>query len=376
MSNSAVAPIPSSRFAERRDKLLRELRRSEADTLLVTGVTNVSYLTGFTGDSSVLVIGPSVCVLISDSRFTTQIADECPGLDTFFRKVTETINDAIAKVLKKAKLSKVGVESALLSLASFESLVDACPKIEFSRTTGIVESLRNIKDTDEIRQIKHAVELAQRSFQVMRASLTATQTELDIRNLLEGSMRQFGAETAAFESIIAVGPQAALPHAHPGESLVRQSNHLLVDWGAVNPAGYRSDLTRVLITGKISSKLEKLYEVVLNAQLKSIAAIRPGVACSEVDQIARDHIDQAGYGKRFGHGLGHGIGLETHEAIRFSPSSKDVLKPGMVVTIEPGIYLPGWGGIRIEDDILVTKDGHAVLTSTPKTFEESIVSVS
>lgn len=370
-----IAPVPKSRYAERRDKLIRSLRKQEAKTILVTGVVNVSYLTGFTGDSSVLILGPEICILVSDNRYTTQIEDECPDLETHYRKVGQTIEDATSKLLKKAKLTTIAIEADLMSLASYNSLAEKCSNVQFIATSGVVETLRNIKDADEIRQMEHAVELAQRAFEVTRASITSDQTELEIRNLLEHSMRQFGAETAAFHSIVGVGPTAALPHAHPANGVVHESNHVLIDWGAMNPAGYRSDLTRVLVTGKPSSKLEKLYQVVLNAQLKAIAAIKPGVKCVDVDKIARDYIDQAGFGKKFGHGLGHGIGLETHESIRFSPTTEDVLAVGMVVTVEPGIYLPGWGGVRIEDDILVTKDGHRVLTSTPKAFEEAFVSV-
>jgi Xaa-Pro aminopeptidase len=171
---------------------------------------------------------------------------------------------------------------------------------------------------------------------------------------------------------VAVGPRAALPHATPTDRQIGSSDFVLIDWGA-DGGLYKSDLTRVLVTGRISPKLERIYRVVLKAQHKAIAGIRPGVAAEDVDRLAREVISQAGFGRYFGHGLGHGLGLDVHEAPRLGAKSRVVLKPGMVVTVEPGIYLPGWGGVRIEDDVLVTRTGHDVLTSVPKELEEAIV---
>ena len=185
-------------------------------------------------------------------------------------------------------------------------------------------------------------------------------------------MRLFGAKQSAFPTIVAVGPRAALPHATPTGRRVGASDFVLIDWGA-DEGLYKSDLTRVLVTGRISPKLERIYRVVLRAQLKAIAAIRPGVVAADVDGIARAVIGEAGFGRYFGHGLGHGLGLQVHEAPRLAASSRTVLKPGMVVTVEPGIYLPGWGGVRIEDDVLVTRAGHEVLTSVPKQLEDAVV---
>ena len=197
-------------------------------------------------------------------------------------------------------------------------------------------------------------------------------TEAEIAAELEYQARRFGAKGLSFEPIVAAGPRSALPHATPTQAEIRRGDFTLIDWG-VNEGLYMSDLTRVLATGKISPKLRKLYGVVLKAQLAGIDAIRPGVACEDVDAAARAVIEKAGYGKHFGHGLGHGMGLEIHEAPRFAKGQKTVLKPGMIMTVEPGIYFPGWGGIRIEDDVLVTRDGHEVLTSVPKELDECLV---
>jgi Xaa-Pro aminopeptidase len=231
-----------------------------------------------------------------------------------------------------------------------------------------VETLRQIKDADEINQIREAIRQAERGFAMLKASLSGSMSELQAANELEQAMRRFGARQASFETIIAVGDRAALPHARPTSARIEEAAFVLVDWGATNIQGYRSDLTRMVATGTISPKLEKLHGVVLNAQQRAIKAIRPGIAASEVDSVGREVIAKAGWGKNFGHGMGHGIGLEIHEGPRLSRISKDVLKPGMVVTVEPGIYLPGMGGIRIEDDILVTRDGHEVLSSLSRDF--------
>ena len=207
----------------------------------------------------------------------------------------------------------------------------------------------------------------------MRAELRPEMTELQAAHELEQAMRQFGATVAAFPPIIAVGPRAALPHARPTLGQISEADFVLIDWGATAASGYRSDLTRILVTGKISPKLEKVYGVVLKAQRAAIRSIRPGARCRDVDAIARRVIESAGFGKQFSHGLGHGIGLNVHEGPRMSAASDAELKPGMVVTVEPGIYLEGWGGVRIEDDCLVTRQGCEVLTSVSKELGQVVV---
>ena len=203
-----------------------------------------------------------------------------------------------------------------------------------------VEALRVVKDADEIVQIREAIHQAERGYELLRASLRAEMSELQAANELEHAMRSFGARQSSFEIIVAAGPRAALPHARPTSNCVGTSDFVLVDWGATGPGGYRSDLTRILATATISPKLEKLHGVVLKAQRQAIEAIRPGAAAADVDSVARKIIAKSGWGKHFGHGLGHGIGLEIHEGPRPSRTSTDVLRPGMVVTVEPGIYFP------------------------------------
>ena len=364
--------MSSTRYGKRRSQLLRAAKKTNVETILISNETNVSYLTGFTGDSSYLLLGRDLQLLISDTRYTTQISEECADLDVYIRTNREEIAVSIGKVARKAKLARLGFESQSVTVAASEQMQSASKSLEFAPVSGLVEKLREIKDSVEIAELRAAVDQAQRGFQLLRSSILGRMTELEAAHDLEHAMRRFGGQGAAFDPIVAVGPRAALPHARPGNSLISDSDFTLIDWGSQSAGGYRSDLTRVLVTGRIFPKLEKIYGVVLKAQKKAIEAIRPGVACQGVDAVARKVIGDAGFGKRFGHGLGHGIGLDIHEGPRFSPISQSVLKPGMVVTVEPGIYLPGWGGVRIEDDVLVTKTGHEVLTSVPKEFDEAV----
>jgi len=363
--------IRSDRPALRRDRLLRRLESVGADALLVTSQVNVRYLTGFTGEDSFLIVGRGLTVLVSDSRFETQIAEECPSLDVHIRPRTKTITEAVGEVSARSKIKKLGFESNTTTYAQWQSLSQTIKPLELVAQPDLVETLRLIKDDGELAEIREAIQQAERGFQLLKASLSAEMTEQQAANELERAMRHFGAKQAAFDTIVAVGPRAALPHARPTSARIGDAGFLLVDWGARNSAGYHSDLTRMVVTGTISPKLEKLYRVVLQAQRRGIEAVRPGAQAGDVDSAARDVIRQAGWGKSFGHGLGHGIGLEIHEGPRVSQNSKIELKPGMVITVEPGIYLPGWGGIRIEDDVLVTRTGHEVLTSLSRDLESA-----
>lgn len=362
----------SERYLLRRDQLRRAVRKVGAEAILVTDFTNVTYLTGFTGDDSYLLVRADGEVLLSDPRYTTQIGEECPGLEAHIRKPGIGMIQAISKLLRTSNVRRLAVEGDSISVSVCERIRSESPQPETVTTSGLVERLRRIKDKDEIAQIRQAVWYAEKGFAAVRATVHAEQTERDVANDLEYQMRRFGARGAGFPSIVAVGPRAALPHATPTERRIGSSDFVLVDWGA-DGGLYRSDLTRVLVTGKISPKLERVYRVVLQAQLKAIEAIRPGALAADVDGIARNVIAEAGFGRYFGHGLGHGLGLQVHEAPRLAANSRTLLKPGMIVTVEPGIYLPGWGGVRIEDDVLVTRGGCEVLTTAAKQLEEMLV---
>lgn len=360
------------RYTERQDCLIQQLREAEVDALLVVGVSNVTYLTGFSGDSSALLIGPSVRVLISDSRYQTQIAEECPGLEADIRTQKTKQPDQIANVVARAKPAKLAIESHIVTADEFAKLNEAIGKTDSGKSIAIkpmanaVEKLRQVKDDDEIEETRRAIRIAERAFVAMKATLTDDLSERQVAHELEHTMRRLGADRTAFDPIVAVGDRSALPHYRAGERRIGEAPFLLVDWGAALPSGYRSDLTRVLATSTVPRQLQELHGVVLQAQLAGIAAIHPGAKLRDVDAAARKVIEEAGFGDFFGHGLGHGIGLHIHEEPRLSSIAEGELQPGNIVTVEPGIYLPGVGGVRIEDDVLVTPDGHEVLSSLPK----------
>lgn len=363
-------------FVERRQKLRRLLKGAGVDSLLVTDVPNVTYLTGFTGDSSYLLVKADGKAggetLLSDFRYITQLEEECPGLDVVIRKTGVKLADAVADVAKKHKATKLGIEGGSMSVATYESIRDKVPG-QLVTTAGLVEQLREIKDREEIDEIRWAVKIASKAFAAVRATLRPDQSEKDVADELEAQVRRHGGQCTSFTPIVGVGRRGALPHGRPMANVhIRDDEFVLIDWGA-RGRGYVSDLTRILVTGRISPKLERVYGVVLKAQLAAIEAIRPGALMKDVDAAARNVIAKAGFGEKFGHSLGHGIGLQVHEQPRLAVDQDRPLKAGMVVTVEPGIYLPEWGGVRIEDDVLVTKSGHEVLSSVPKELEACVV---
>jgi Xaa-Pro aminopeptidase len=359
-------------FAIRRKKLRLLIKEAQADALLVTNFKNVTYLTGFTGDDSFLLVTLSGETLITDPRYTTQLEEECPGLVLEVREPGVKMLTAVTKVIEAAKVDRLGIEGNSAVVSFQESLAKALPKLKIVVTENLVERLRITKDKSEIAATRVACAQAKRAFDVVRAGLTTSMTELEVAAELEYQARRFGAKGLSFPAIVAVGDRSALPHARPTNRRLGESDFTLIDWG-VDSGLYMSDLTRMIVTGKISPKLRKIYGVVLKAQLAAIDAIRPGRTCEEVDRVARGIITRAGFGKAFGHGLGHGTGLEIHEAPRLAVGQKTKLRPGMIVTVEPGIYVPGWGGVRIEDDVLVTRTGHEVLTDVPKQLEDCVL---
>lgn len=362
------------RVSLRLEAVMRAVRPSKVDALLVTNFTNVTYLSGFTGDDSALLVMPRRAILISDGRYTTQLEQECPTLEHLIRPVGEPLMTGAGKAAKKLGIRRLGFESSSMTVADRDKLEAEAGTVELAGLTNKVEELRMIKDKHELAAISSAVDSAQRAFAMLRASLRTGQSEKDISDRLETYLRDCGATSASFPPIIAVGKRAALPHARPtAEAKIGDADFVLVDWGATRKL-YKSDLTRVLVTGKVTSKFEKIYKVVLEAQQAGIEAIRPGVLCREVDARARAVISKAGLGRWFDHGLGHGLGIDIHEAPRLRNDCDLALRPGMVVTVEPGVYLPDWGGVRIEDDVLVTPDGRQVLTNTPRELDEIVVS--
>jgi Xaa-Pro aminopeptidase len=358
-------------YASRRQKFRRRFRGTGADAALVTDAVNVTWLTGFTGDSSFLWMNDRQEVLLSDSRYAVQLSEECPDLDVELRDSRMDIYGLAVRTLQKTGTRQLALESHHLTMQRYEQLVAALPQITAVPAAGLVEGLRAIKDRAELARIRQSIAIAERAFAVIRAQLTPEQTELQIAHNLEHQIRAFGGTRCSFDPIVGVGPRGALPHGQPSHMRVGEAAFLLIDWGA-SYQGYASDLTRILVTAKISPKLRKIYQLVLKAQQAAISKVRHGASLADVDRAARQTIADGGFGKRFGHGLGHGFGLQIHETPFLRPAASGVLKAGMVITIEPGIYLPGWGGVRIEDDVLVTRDGYEVLTSVPRELEECV----
>lgn len=364
--------------AQRRERLTRLLDDEGIDALLISNPVNVTYLTGFTGDSTVLLLTRDRILLVSDSRYTGQITEECPELPTYIRPTAQKLPEAVAESIKSLGVRAVGFESAAVTVAEFEFLRELVPSLDWKGGADRVERLRTIKDASELAQIRTAIEVAERAFTAFRALLRPEDTEKDLCDTLEHFARRAGGACMAFPPIVAVGERAALPHAPPTNRTVASGELLLVDWGVSAPL-YKSDLTRVLDTRKTSNfstttsaaggKLEAVYAVVLRAQEAALRAVRPGALARDIDAAARSTIAEAGYGDYFGHGLGHGFGLQIHEAPWLRPNSDTRIEAGMIFTLEPGIYLPDWGGVRIEDDVLVTPDGVERLTHLPRELE-------
>lgn len=359
-------------FAPRRRKLRRQLKSTGASALLVTNIKNVNYLTGFTGSAGYLFVTPKSEILLSDSRYTSQLATQCPDLEIDIRDSSSTILDSVRRVAQAAKFKSILFESDSLTKSAYDEISSQLTGIELRSSTRIVENLRAIKDKSEIAAIRKSIRVNERAFEVIRSQLLPDQTERQIAHNLEHQMRAFGAKGCAFDPIVGVGPRAALPHGFPTQTKIGESPFVLIDWGA-EVEQYLSDLTRMLITGKVSAKFRKVYNVVLKAQTAAIRKIRPGVSAKTVDAAARKVIESAGFGNYFGHGLGHSFGLEIHEHPFLSPIHDVRLEAGMVITVEPGIYLPDFCGVRIEDDVLVTPDGHEVLSKLPKQIDECTV---
>ena len=364
-------------FPQRRNQLLREMKKDALEVVLVTNPTNVTYLTGFLGDSSYLVLTPKHAVLVTDDRFAGQVAEECPDLEVHIRPHSETTPKAAADVLGKLGAKTVAVEADHVTLGLAETLKEYAPKCTFAPTGGKIEALRAVKDASEVEAIRAAIKVAERAYVMFKTTLRESDTERDLAAAMEAAVRRAGGDGTPFPPILAVGERGALPHAPPTMKTLGDSSKLLVDWGAVLK-GYRSDLTRTFRSPfevapmrrnkaeRTGHDFEKIYGVVLKAQEAAIASVREGVTGKEVDAVARGVIADAGYGEYFTHGLGHGIGLDTHELPRVRENSTCTLESGNVITIEPGIYIPGWGGVRIEDDVLVRRDGALVLSTLPK----------
>ena len=348
----------------RTDHLLERLPELGVEALVVTNLVNVRYLTGYTGSNGLALIGPSTRTFITDFRYVEQAADQVdPAFDRLIAQLdlAESLPDALAP----GNL-KLGFEEAHVTVRQHRRLRELLPeRVELIGVEGAVEGLRAVKDAEEVARIRAAAELADAAFERLLAGGLVGRTEREAAIALEAAMRELGAPRPSFGSIVAAGAHGALPHASPREVKIEPGRLVVIDWGA-ELDGYCSDCTRTVATGELDGATLEVYALVLEAQLAALEAVRPGARAPEVDAVARDIITAAGEGERFGHGLGHGVGLEIHEAPRLSKRSEDVLRAGNVVTVEPGVYLPGRFGVRIEDLLVVTDQGSEILTGVPK----------
>jgi len=367
-TTKAVGPSPlvKGRLAQCR----RLMKKHGIAAMLISKPMDAFYLIGFTGEDSAVLILAKEVHLVSDGRFDECINQECPWVTRWMRK--GLLNNEIATVCKTLKLRRVAVQADGLSLADYRIIDKLARTTKFTDAPPILEDMRCLKDEPELKEMQRAIKVAQQAFLAMRKSIRVGQTELELAARLEYEMKKRGSSEPAFPTICAEGPNGALPHAHPGSRKVKRGSAILFDWGA-RVGVYCSDLTRMVFVGSIPTKIGAVYDVVLEAQKRAIKAIEPGRKMCDVDAVARAYITDAGYGEAFNHGLGHGLGLDVHESPSLSWRSDQKLRAGMVVTVEPGIYVPGVGGVRIEDDVLVTPDGYRVLSTLNKTKTGSVI---
>jgi Xaa-Pro aminopeptidase len=333
------------------------------DLLLVTNLVNLRYLTGFTGSNGMAVVGRDVRRFVTDFRYVERAAREVEGFDR--EQGPQDFLTALADGWPAGEL-RLGFEDDHVSVRRHRRIREVVPdRIELVPAGGVVEELRAVKDVGEIERIRAAAELADAVYDFVRSQGLVGRTEREVALALEHELRRLGASDPSFPSIVASSERGALPHALPADEPIAPGTLVTLDFGA-RLDGYCSDCTRTWATGELPDDLAAVHALVLRAQEAALAAVRPGPEGREVDAVARDIIEQAGHGEHFGHGLGHGVGMEVHEAPRLARTAEARLRAGNVVTVEPGVYLPGRGGARIEDLVVVTEDGHEVLSGTPK----------
>ncbi|MBI5865711.1 MAG: aminopeptidase P family protein [Planctomycetes bacterium] len=356
---SSTMPQPSQ---DRVSRLRAELKSRRLDAFLIQDRIDQYWLTGFTGESGQVLVTPDCVTLLTDGRFDETADTEAPWARKILRKKRSP--QETAQQIKRSKLGRVGFEPAHMPVSLFADLTKLVRPAKLVAASGLIGPMRSSKDAGEIERIRNAIRIAEQAYLQLQGWLKPGMTEAYVGGRLTFEMQQLGAQGSAFDPIVASGKTASLPHYEPGSRPISRAEGLLIDWGA-RAGWYVSDLTRVIWPGSIPSKLGKVYDVVREAHDRAIEAVRPGLKASAIDAVARGVIRKAGFDKQFTHALGHGIGLAVHEAPRLGQKSDDVLKPGMVVTIEPGIYLPGVGGVRLEDDVLVTETGYEKLSSLP-----------
>ena len=377
-TKTAAVVSRAKAYLKARQKLVRDaMKELKLDGLLLTHPPDLAYLTNFTGDDSVGLITEKDIFLATDFRYAEQAEQEAGWLKVTMRD--GKMSDALAKMLAEAKVSRVGFEANYATFGQIHAMDRAVKAqrekdpslkaIEFVPLEDVMVNIRKVKDDHEIDLIRKSVGVAEEAFEAIRGEIQVGQSENYLAGLLGFELRSRGASDSSFPVIVAAGANSSLPHYRPGEALVQRDQPLLIDWGA-RYKGYCSDLTRTMMVGRVSPRIKQIYKIAYEAQQAAINFLRPGVTTVQADRVARDVIEKAGFGDRFGHGLGHGIGREIHELPSMRKTGgEDELRPGMIVTVEPGIYLPGEGGVRVEDNVLITHSGCEVLSTLDRTFE-------
>lgn len=343
-------------------KLRNEMEQQNIEALLITSQYNLRYITEFTGSAGLALVTQKKAYFVTDFRYTEQASAQVQAFEVVQAKTN--LLEEVAEISKSLGLSSVSFEQDYVTFASYTQYAEKM-EAELKPASGLIEKIRMIKTPEEVEVLKAAAKIADDAFEHICTFIKPGMAEVEVSNELEFFMRKQGATSSSFDIIVASGSRSALPHGVASDKKIEEGDMVTLDFGALYN-GYISDITRTVAVGEPSDKMKEVYQIVLDSQVLALQNIKPGMTGIEADAIARDHIKSKGYGEAFGHSTGHGIGLEVHEAPGLSSKSKTVLEPGMAVTVEPGIYLPGIGGVRIEDDILITESGNERLTHSTK----------
>ena len=353
---------------DRLDQMVVRLEEKELDGILISAPENRHYMSGFTGSAGYLFISRGKTVLVTDSRYTEQATMQAPEYDVVQIRGGW---DWLVELLTAKGVRRLGFESQDMTVSTYENLLEALKKdqatagVSLVAASGLVEEQRVTKDIGELSSLQLAIDASDAAMEAVCPNIKEGMTEKEVAWRMERAMRDFGADGISFDTIVAAGPNGAMAHHRPSDREILTGEPIVIDMGA-KVGGYCSDITRTVLVGEPDDTFRKIYDIVLGAQLTAIHTVRPGMTGEECDGLSRDVIDQAGYGDNFGHSLGHGVGLAVHENPRVSPRSTDSLDPGTVFTVEPGIYVSGWGGVRIEDIVVLGEQGATPLSKASK----------
>lgn len=352
---------------KRIEKIREELGNNNLDGIIINHPSNRFYLSGFTGSAGTVMVTAKKAMLITDFRYTEQAQNQAPHLEIIEHDLKKT--DTLNQLISGEGLNKIGFEADFETFATVEQqLKGKIDNVEWVPTQNLVEKFRIYKNAAELSFLQEAIDLADQALEHICGFIKPGMAEREVALELEFFLRKKGAKGSSFDIIVASGPRGSLPHGIASDKIIKEGELVVIDMGA-RLNGYASDVTRTFAIGSAGEKERKIYETVLEAQLAAIEGIKPGLSGQAADKLSRDVISAEGYGDNFGHGLGHGIGIDVHESPRLSPVSENNLEPGMVFTVEPGIYLPGWGGVRIEDIVVMEENGVRSLTGAPKEFK-------